>query len=172
MDQLFQIPNTLKNTTFLLDTNFFIDSYSHPAEFQKFITSLKKANIELVSTSFVKFEFVRSKTIDVVHKKLRYFEEIVATLLPFDSETENLILSIFEEYKQFMEGVPFVDLILGAYLKRYKNLYLLTRDHLDFPTTIFDRIQIFNVELVREIKPYGVYTYKPKEQVLKEKIPF
>ena len=119
----------------------------------------------------MKYEFVRSKTIDVVRRKERYFGKLVGLILPLDAQTEGYIIGIIEEYKQYMERLPLTDLILAAYLKRYRSLYLLTRDHLDFPTTVFDRIHIFNVESVRDIKTYAVYAYKPEKKVI-EKVPF
>lgn len=172
MDQSYHVPELLRNSTFLLDTNFFIDSFSNPEVFKDIIFSFKDANIELASISFVKYEFIRSKTIDVVRRKESYFDELVGVVLPFDLPTESQVISIIEQYKQYMEGIPLTDLMLAACLKRYQGLYLLTRDHHDFPTTIFDRIHVFNIESIRDIKTYGVYTYKSEKKVLEEKIPF
>ena len=166
------IPQLLNNSTILLDTNFFIDSYSHSEGFKEFISSIKKANIELVTINFVKFEFICSKTIDVVKKKEKYFNELVRVILPFDKQAENQTLTLIEEYKQYMEGLPLTDLVLGACLKRYRGLYLFTRDHKDFPTSIYNRIHIFNIGLVRDIKTYGIYAYKSKKEILEEEIPF
>lgn len=160
MDQLHQLPNFLENGDLLVDTNFFIDSFHNPNNFAEFISTLKKGNVEIVTTSFVKYEFLKSKTIDVVRRKEIFFNELVGVVLPLDSETEKQIVGLIEEYKQYMEGVSLVDLILGAFLKRYGNkLFLLTRDHKDFPTNVFDRMHVFNIDGIRDIKTYGVYCY-------------
>src|SRR3990172_8649951 len=170
MAQSHQIPKPLSNSTFLLDTNFFIDSYSRIEDFEGLVTEFKSNNIVLTSINLVKYEFIRSKTIDVVKKKEKYFNEIVSVVLPFDNQAEQYIVGIIEQYRQFMEGVSLTDLLLAACLKRYHGLYLLTRDHHDFPTTIFDRIHIFNIESAIDIKTYGVYTYKPDKKILEEEI--
>lgn len=162
------IPASLKHATFLLDTNFLIDAYSKPQQFGEFIANLKGLDIALVSINFVKYEFIRSKTINVVKQKLIYFEEKVETVLPVDITTEKLVPGLIEEYKQFIEGVSVVDLLLGACIKRYKSLKLLTRNHSDFPTKIYNREHIFTIELENDVKSYGIYSYKPEADVLEE----
>lgn len=68
-----------------------------------------------------------------------------------------------------MEGLPLTDLIIATYLKKYRGLYLLTNDHSDFPTSVFDRKYIFNLEEFGD-KIYGLYIYKPKTKVFDEQI--
>jgi predicted nucleic acid-binding protein len=159
------IPASLNNSTVLLDTNFFIDAFSRPENFGELIFSLKKAGVALVSSSIVKFEFVRSKDQDVVQKKIRYFDELVENLLPIDRKTEDLIIEVMKEYKGFIIGVSPADIILAAFLKRYYKLRLLTRDHNDFPSSIFHREELFNIQLVRDVKTYAVYSYKSEANI-------
>lgn len=142
-----------------MDTNLLIDEYSHVDNYKEFLDALQKANVKLVSLEFVKFEFVRSKTIDVVRRKEEHFSKLISKILLLDEEVEKAVIPVMEEYKQYMEGLPLTDLVLGACLKRYSGLYLLTRDHTDFPTTVFDRLHIFNIEGIRDIRTYGVYAY-------------
>lgn len=168
----YKIPTHLAGKTFLVDTNFFIDSFSDRVLFRDFIVSLKNAEIVLVSISFVCLEFVRSKTIDVVKRKNDHYSEIVEFELPYDKKLEVLAMEMIKEYKQYMEGLPLTDLIIAAYLKRYSKLYLLTRDHRDFPTTVFDRLHIFPIQSIRDVKTYGVYAYRPQEKIISGDIPF
>jgi predicted nucleic acid-binding protein len=156
----FQIPTFLNNTTVLVDTNFFIDAFNQPEKFKSLIDSLKADGVDFVSISLVKYEFIRAKTIDVVKRKEAFFNELVSTILPIDKETEKLVIGVIEEYKQYMEGLPVTDLVLAALLKKYRKLYLLTRDHKDFPTVIFDRCHIFTVGTLRDVWSYGIYAYK------------
>ena len=165
------VPKWLEHSTLLLDTNFFIDAFRFKEEYGKFLQELKRRDIAFVSPSLVKYEFVRSKTIDVVRNKEDYFYQIVDTVLPYDLKVDELVISTIEEYKQFMEGLPLVDLILAVYLKRYKGLRLLTRDHNDFPTLVFKREHLFNIEEF-ESRIYGIYSYKPRTAVLEEEVPF
>ncbi len=165
-----QLPDYLRNSTILLDTNFFIHSYANKEVYAEFINELKNLSVAMVSLNFVKYEFVRSKTIDVVRQKESYFHQIVDNVLPFDYSIDELILPTIEEYKQKMEGLPLTDLIIAAHLKKYRGLYLLTNDHSDFPTSVFDRKYIFNMEQFGD-KIYGLYIYKPKTKVIEEEIP-
>ena len=123
MDRYLKLPKSFENSTFLLDANFFIDAYSKTEDFKELVSSLKKARIEFVSTSFVKYEFTRSKTIDVVRRKEKYFDKLVGVILPLDKEVEKHVIGIIEEYKQYMERLPLTDLMLAAYLRRYHRLY-------------------------------------------------
>lgn len=165
------IPTSLNNSTLLLDTNFFIDAFSKPKDFGEFIASLRTANVALVCCSIVRFEFTRSQHPDVLRKKIKYFDDLVENLLPIDRKTEGLIFEVMFEYKDAIIGVSVADVILAALLKRYRKLRLLTRNHSDFPTSVFQREEIFNIQSTRDIKTYAVYSYKPEEKMI-EKTPF
>lgn len=165
------IPISLNNSTLLLDTNFFIDAFSKPKDFVGLITSLKAANVALVCSSIIKFEFTRSQNLDVLQKKIKYFDGLVENLLPIDRQTEELISEVMSEYKDAIIGVSVADVILAAFLKRYRKLRLLTRNHSDFPTSVFQREEIFNIRSTRDIKTYAVYSYKPEVKTIEE-IPF
>ncbi len=164
-----QLPEYLHNSTILLDTNFFIHAYSNKEIYANFIKKLKDTGIAFVSPNLVKYEFVRSKTIDVVRQKESYFHQIIDSILPYDVSIDELIIPTIEEYKNRMEGLPLTDLVIATYLKKYRGLYLLTNDHSDFPTSVFDRKHIFNLEEFGD-KIYGLYIYKPKTTVFKEQI--
>lgn len=164
------IPTSLNNSTILLDTNFFIDAFSKPKDFGELISSLKSSNVVLVCSGIVKFEFTRSKNFDVFQKKIKYFDNLVENLLPIDRKTEELIFEVMSEYQDAIIGVSVTDVILAAFLKRYRKLRLLTRDHGDFPTSVFKREEIFNIQSTRDIKTYAVYSYKPEEKMI-EKTP-
>lgn len=166
----YDIPTRFKGATFLVDTNFFIDSYSHGLDFKDFIAELKKHEIELTSSQLVKFEFIRSNTLDVVRLKTKWYEELVGFDLPLDPKIYELAENMIGEYGQYMKGLPLIDLIMAAYLKKYKTLYLLTRDHKDFPTTVFKRDWVFTIESVQTVWAYGLYLYRVKSD--EDEIPF
>lgn len=161
------LPAFLHNSTVLLDTNFFIHSYGKDNRdaYAKFIKLLKSYNVAFVCSNLVKYKFIRSKTIDVVKQKEVYFHEIVGTILPYDLTIEDLIVPTMKEYGPNIQGLPLTDLIIAATLKKYQGLYLLTNDHGDFPTKIFDRKYIFNIPEFGD-KVYGLYTYKQKNETV------
>ncbi len=83
-----------------------------------------------------------------------------------DSNVEKLLFDLIDEYGGDLDGVSVTDLYLAASLKRYKNLYLLTRNHLDFPERIFSRELLYNFELPKNVYTYSFYRYKSKKDVL------
>lgn len=165
----------LTSSSILLDANFLIDANSKPKLFGELIFDLKSRDVTFVAIDFVKTEFVRTKSkIDLV-TKLDYFSRVVDAILPIDRSTESLIPGVIEDYGDYLTGVSSVDLYLAATLKRYRSLYLLTGNHKDFPTVIFDRFCPVNFELTNAIKTYAFYQYKSDNKkivVASEDIPF
>ena len=96
------LPSWLSNSTILLDTNFFIDAYVNQKVYNGFIIALKRKNVALASTTLVKYEFVRSRTIDVVQLKEKYFYEIVDSILPHGEEIDSLVVPTIKDYKNKM----------------------------------------------------------------------
>lgn len=163
------LPKFLHNSTILLDTNFFMHAFANKEVYAKFLEKLKQIGVAFVAPNFVKYEFIRSKTIDVVRAREDYFYSIIQNALPYGDDIDKLIVPTIEEYKGKMEGLPITDLVIATYLRKYKDLYLLTNDHGDFPTTVFSREYIFNIKDFGD-KLYAIYTYKPNEDKLRESV--
>lgn len=162
-----------ENSTILLDTNFFIDLFEHESKYSDFFTTVESLDIALVSTLLVKGEFVRTKDRNKLFDKNILFSKIVSTLLKIDDQFDGLLTSIIEEYSYDIEGVNIIDLFLACFLKRYKRLYLLTRNHKDFPTKIFHRSHVFSIEHEKDVKTYALYQYMPKANKIDiEETPF
>lgn len=163
------LPEFLRNSTILLDTNFLINAFAHREVYADFLTKLKSIGVVFVAPNFVKYEFIRSKTFDVVRRKEEYFYSIIENVLPYGEDIDKLIVPTIEEYKDKMEGLPLTDLIIATYLKKYRGLFLLTNDHADFPVTVFSRDYVFNISDFGE-KLYAIYTYRPNAKQLEEKV--
>jgi len=160
----------------VLDTNFLIDYYSKQESYAELLEQLRKNENTISSTELVRTEFIRSRTKDVVRSKSAFFNKIVESLLPLDKEIHKLVQPTIETYGQDIEGVSLTDIYLACVIQRYRQVYLLTRDHHDFPTRLFDRTHVFLIELNKEIKTYALYQYrKPEEKKIDaeiEEIPF
>ncbi|KKU78493.1 MAG: hypothetical protein UY06_C0049G0004 [Candidatus Amesbacteria bacterium GW2011_GWA2_47_70] len=162
-----------KGSTILIDTNFFLDLFSHKENYKGFFDTALENEVVFVSCDFVRCEFVRTKEKSKLIDKNNLFIEIVGTPLPMDKQISELIIPTLEQYAQEIEGVELTDIILGCFLKRYQRLYLLTRNHKDFPTRIFERSHIFSIEHGRDVKTYALYQYRTKEkEVEAEVMPF
>jgi predicted nucleic acid-binding protein len=166
----FKLP---KSSTILVDTNFFIDLFSHQTKYRELLSEFESKEIVLVSCDFVKCEFIRTKDKQKLEEKTKLFNETISTLLPLDIKISELLVPIMAEYSTDLDGIELTDLFLGAFIKRYPGLYLLTRNHKDFPTRIFTRSHVFSIEHDRDVKTYALYQYKKdKLEVEAEVIPF
>lgn len=157
-----------RNIWVVLDTNFLIDFYSKQDRFANYFEILRKRNNTIVTIDLVKTEFIRAKSKDVVEAKVNFFNKIIEDLLPLDNETLKLVQPTIEKYGNDMDGMEIVDIYLACVIQRYSTVYLLTRNHSDFPCRLFDRTHIFNIELDKEIRTYALYQYK-KTDILKIK---
>ena len=166
----FKLP---KVATLLVDTNFFIDLFSHRDKYRELFYEFEKKEIVLVACDFVKCEFIRTKDKQKLEEKTKLFNETISTLLPIDIKISELLVSTMAEYSHDLDGVEMTDLFLGTFIKRYPGLYLLTRNHKDFPTRIFTRSHVFSIEHDRDVKTYALYQYKKSElKIQAEDIPF
>ena len=147
----------------LLDTNFLIDFYSKQELYIPVFEKLRSNDNSIVSLDFVRTEFIRSKTKEVVRAKSEFFRRVVENLLPLDSETQMLVQATIESYGLDIDGVDLTDIYLACVVQRYESVYLLSRNHKDFPSKLFLRTCIFNVELDKDIKTYALYQYRQKD---------
>ncbi len=160
----------------ILDTCFLIDFYSKQDSYTGLIEEIKGSDNTIVSIEFVRAEFIRSKTKDVVRAKSDFFAKLVKDLLPMDKEVHSLVQSTIEAYSGDMDRVSLTDLYLACTIQRYSKVYLLTRNHQDFPLKLFTRSHIFHIESDKDIKTYALYQYKQpsvdKIEAEVEEIPF
>lgn len=157
-----ELISSLKYKHLLLDTNIFIDSIKHPADFADFFNELKDADITLVTIDCVKMEFLRGIADEGEYqKKEDYFNNITKIILPTDAKVIENSYELIKKYKQQGKTIAFTDFYLGANLMRYKtNIYLLSKNTTELPLTIFDLKFIINYPLNKGIFTYGVYRIK------------
>ena len=145
-----------KDVWIVLDTNFLIDFYSKQDQYAPIFEKLRKRNNTIVTIDLVRTEFIRSKSKEVVEAKVDFLGKMVETILPLDNETLRLVQPTIEIYASDMDKV-----------------YLLTRNHSDFPCRLFSRSNIFNVGLEKDIKTYALYQYKKSDTLeVKDEVPF
>ena len=148
------------DSTLLIDTNLFIDLFEHEAIYENFLKSANTQAVTFVSCDLVRGEFVRTKDQEKFIEKNELFSKLITTILPMDVKISELLIPTMEEYGRNIEGVSIVDIVLACFIKRYKGLYLLTRNHKDFPLRIFERSCIFCIEHERDVKTYALYQYR------------
>jgi len=154
-----------ENGTILLDTNFFLDLFEHEKHYKQFFDVASDMKVSLVSCDLVRGEFVRTKDKDKLLAKNELFSRIVS-ILPMDKQISELLVPTLSDYGHDIEGVSIADIILACFIKRYSGLYLLTRNHKDFPTRIFDRSGVFSIEHEKDVKTYALYQYRADNKKL------
>lgn len=154
-----ELISSLKSKYLLLDTNIFIDAFLHPNDFSDFFNTLKENDITLVTIDLVKIEFLRGSQDDATYKfKEEYLHKITKIILPTDEIVIKNAYELLKKYREFGKTVAMADFYLGANLMRYKgNLYLLTRNTKEFPSSIFNLKHIVNYPLSKGIFTYGIY---------------
>ncbi|KKP80882.1 MAG: hypothetical protein UR81_C0013G0008 [Candidatus Levybacteria bacterium GW2011_GWB1_35_5] len=154
--------SSLKNKHLLLDTNIFIDASKHPEDFTDFFNILKESDITVVTIDCVRIEFLRGAPNENKYKeKEDYFDNITKIILPTNVEIIQNSYELVKKYKEQGGTVAIADLYLGANLMKYKsNIYLLSKNTTELPSTIFDLKYIINYPLNKGIFTYGVYKIK------------
>lgn len=154
----------IKGKALLLDTNIFIDAFSHPSEFTRFFNDLrsKDNDVTLVTIDHVLIEFLKgAATESRLNEKKTYLESIIDTYLPVTKDLLDEVMKLLREYKIESKDISITDLYLGGMLVKYKNnICLLTKDLADFPESIFERTSYVTLLENKSIRNYGVYCYK------------
>lgn len=149
-----------RNKHILIDTCMLIDAFGHNKEFGNFFNKLKDNDSTLITTSLVLNEFLKgSSTDEKFNNKKEFVLDIVESILP-TVDVQEYIEILIRKYGIESKDLSEADLNLGGSLARYgKNIFLLTRDLSDFPTTIFSRVSFLNVSFSKGVFVYGLYSY-------------
>jgi len=151
-----------------LDTNIIIEFARNPLCFKGFFNDLVISRVIPAVDESIKCEFLRKSNSS---KKLKEKEEFLNNLLgTYEIRTELKVTNeIFIEATKLSNLFNFLndknnsamtDCLLAAQLKKFKgNLYLATMNNKDFPLKIFDRVEIYNIEIKDEIRNIGIYKF-------------
>ncbi len=157
------LKDKIANKFVLLDTGVIIRAFEHFDNFEAFFKMLEGANCKNVYFPFVEFEFLRG-AYEPSHKVDRedFLKEISGINL--NAPTQAIIkdaIAIANCYSaRKHHSASLTDCSIAAYLKSYpQNLFLVTLNHKDFPTYLFDRVGIFPIDAQVDIFTLAFYTY-------------
>lgn len=157
--------SAIKNKHVILDTNVFIDAFSHLKEFANFFNQLKSEEQQttLVTTEHVLIEFLKGSSTETrLSEKKDFLEKAIDAYLPYTPDLLKYIFELLKIYKIDSKDISLTDLYLGGLLVKYrKNIFLLTKDLTDFPTYIFNRATYVTLLEAKTIRNYGVYNFDP-----------
>lgn len=149
----------------LLDTSFFGDYSSHPNVFVDFVEKCKEQEITFVTNVPVVTEFLRgSDKPDIFNQKSALIKKIIGDyLLPVTPSILNEEVPwLVENYGQIGKSISITDFILAAQTKAHSDLYLVTKNPSDFPSSIFSVKTYFLLQLERGLQVYGIYCFEQK----------
>lgn len=155
-----EIQNLLSNKFLFLDTTFFFDAYPNPTLFVDLLRILKASRTEIVTIPLVRLEFLKgSDLIKDFELKNKFINEIVDAVIPSDPQVIKDLEQISIIYRRDSSHLSVTDAMLAASLKRYhpNQSFLLTRNHKDFPTSLFDRKILVPIEYEKEVQVHGIY---------------
>lgn len=127
-----------------------------------FLSFFKDANASLVVSEPVYLEFVRGAS-SLKQKKIldELLKQIgVISILPTTPNiwkfTLDLSLLYSFQRKNWSKQVSIVDCVNAAWLRQQRDLYLITEDVQDYPSTIFDIVHIWPLELPENDRSHGM----------------
>lgn len=96
-------------------------------------------------------------------KKKAFFEKIIEFTIPIRAIKTDIFDELIVEYSKYSRKTKpsFADLCLAAAIKQFPQSLLLTRNHSDFPLSLFNCLGAFLIHHDKEIRAYGFYEYGP-----------
>lgn len=147
----------------LFDTCVIIRAFEDFSSFKKILEFLEQEHCVPVIFSFIEFEFIRG-AYDIEHRKKRkeFLELLAPTTIPLDEKQIMAdAIAIANTYAaRKIHSPSIVDCAIAAYLKKYHgSLFFVTLNHKDFPTFLFDRVQVYPVDTEKDVFSLGFYRY-------------
>lgn len=158
-----------------LDTNVFIDAYNNPELFRKEFDNLKDNGHVLLTLNTVALEFLKgSRSIQEYKKKQEFMNNIIEMIFSFTKDAEDMALKLAIIFQSPGGNTAITDFYLGAILMKFQSLgssCVLTKNHKDFPTTIFDRLSLLTIQGEKDVQVFGYYKFnRSKYSEILEKI--
>lgn len=158
------IVSRLKNSHIILDTNTFIHSIDN-SDFYNLLVELKESGCDLLTIPSVVFEFARGASSIV---ELNWYIDYVNNLgVGVYSEKDMIkndkafLVLLQKECRKGKNGTGYTDFLLMMLLNKFSHLedrcFLMTGNHKDIPTTIFDRTEIIALEFRGEVSTQALY---------------
>lgn len=153
----------IANKFVLFDTGVIIRAFKYYELFENLFMFLEKNECSPTYFPLVEFEFTRG-AYEIEHKEKRkeFLRSLSFLNMPVPSnETIGDAIKIANAYSARRVNSPsFIDCCIAAYLKNYhNNLFLVTLNHKDFPTFLFDRVFIYPINTEKDIFTLAFYRF-------------
>ena len=158
----------VKEKHIFLDTCVFINGFKPSSRqiIQKAIDYLVDTlSCALITISPVYLEFVKgADELSLRNLKTDYFNQIVSVTIPLSPSLIECAREISVVYRRAGSKLSITDLFLAGTLKQFRTkAFLLTKNHSDFPTGVFDRECAFHLESSTQVESYAFYQFNEKK---------
>lgn len=142
----------------LMDNNVLSTLKNNPTnpDVRDFLSLLNSWDVTVVVNDSVKLEFLRDTNTDKEYRKrqalIRELCQNVSLKVGTEIYEAAMRLSFLYRSKKFnTHGVDFVDLIISGSLYKNPNLFLVTKNHKDFPIPIHERVGTVVLDLQEKL---------------------
>lgn len=132
----------IQGRSIILDTNAFVEGYSNPSEFSALLDELAQEECNVTTIDAVRIEFLsKNRSTQELHKKVAFYQQVLTyPELPTRTfEPQLHEASLLYAFGRQAQAFKAVDFMIAAAMKKYSgNTLLLTNDHHDFTSQLFD----------------------------------
>ncbi|MCR4311951.1 MAG: hypothetical protein NUV56_01570, partial [Candidatus Uhrbacteria bacterium] len=142
-----EVKTKLTHKHVLLDANFFIEAVASLDLFRPIVSELQDISCKAVSFPLIEFEVLRtSHQKEMREAKKRNLAIWNYVPLPLRPSLFSSALEFANYYSAHSTSPSLTDCFIGALLKEHRDLFLITRNHKDFPPPLFIREGSFLIE--------------------------
>jgi hypothetical protein len=157
----------LSKETLLVDSTALIDA-AKSDEFLKLLQEISSGGCILVTIPSVVYEYTRTAdTITEYNKRLDFISELGIVVLNRLEETAEKHQVFAVAYNKSLnrkeKGPSYTDALLctTVYAYKHKNMMLLTANHKDIPSSIFDRTEFITIDISGDLRVEAIYKFSP-----------
>lgn len=144
----------------LLDANFFIEAIASPELFRPVVEDLQEISCQAIYFPLLEFEVLRSShQKEIRDEKKRNIAIWNCIRLPLKESLFGSALEFGNYYSAHSLSPSITDCFIAAFLKEHRDLFLITRNHKDFPPPLFIRDGSFLIERPKDILAFGIYRF-------------
>ncbi len=126
--------------------------------------SLKKQDNILLTINAVALEFLKgSRSIQEFNKKKEFLLAILnGEVMTITKDMEDFAIQLSLVLQSPGGSTSPTDFYLASALMKYASgskVYLLTKNHKDFPITLFDRADLVNIDGEHDVQTFGFYRF-------------
>jgi predicted nucleic acid-binding protein len=161
------LPN-IENKTIFLDTNALVEGHKSPEAFAELLVELTDHGCDLTAIEAVRIEFLSdNRNKSELAKKIEFYNTALTTPeMPSKTFEQNFSDSaLLYAFGRQAHAFKAVDFMIAAAMKKYaKKVLLLTNDHNDFTTQLFDLQEILPLaQSTGRIVPFGLYSFSEEK---------